>query len=58
MMLLAPSQHRGVTRDTSIQLTLAGLGARKTSTLTARFIHLVQQGIDSRRVLAITFTKK
>ena len=30
----------------SIQLTLAGPGSGKTSTLTGRFVHLIRQGVD------------
>jgi DNA helicase-2/ATP-dependent DNA helicase PcrA len=40
------------------QLVLAGPGAGKTTTLTARFVHLVRKGIDRKRILALTFTKK
>lgn len=39
-------------------LVLAGPGTGKTTTLTARFAHLVSQGIDPRRILAVTFTRK
>jgi ATP-dependent exoDNAse (exonuclease V) beta subunit len=31
---------------------------RKTSTLTGRFVHLIRQGVDPARILAVTFTKK
>jgi DNA helicase-2/ATP-dependent DNA helicase PcrA len=41
-----------------IQLVLAGPGSGKTTTLTGRFIRLVQGGVDRRRILALTFTKK
>jgi superfamily I DNA/RNA helicase len=41
-----------------IQLVLAGPGSGKTTTLTGRFIRLVQAGVDRRRILALTFTKK
>jgi hypothetical protein len=30
----------------------------KTTTLAGRFVHLVRQGVDRRRILALTFTKK
>src|SRR6266542_1237905 len=42
----------------SIQLVLAGPGSGKTTTLTGRFVHLVQQGADRRRILALTFSRK
>jgi ATP-dependent DNA helicase UvrD/PcrA len=41
-----------------LQLVLAGPGSGKTTTLTARFVHLVGEGLDRRRILALTFTKK
>jgi ATP-dependent exoDNAse (exonuclease V) beta subunit len=41
-----------------VQLILAGPGAGKTTTLAGRFVHLVRQGVDRRRILALTFTKK
>jgi len=41
-----------------VQLTLAGPGSGKTSTLSGRFVHLIRQGIDPTRILAVTFTKK
>ena len=39
----------------SIQLTLAGPGSGKTSTLTGRFVHLIRQGVDSRTVVDFDF---
>ena len=41
-----------------VQLTLAGPGSGKTSTLTGRFVHLIRHGIAPARILAVTFTKK
>ena len=41
-----------------VQLTLAGPGSGKTSTLTGRFVHLIRQGIAPSRILAVTFTRK
>ena len=55
---LDPSQHRAATADGRVQLVLAGPGSGKTTTLAARFIHLVRQGVDRRRILALTFTRK
>ena len=57
----APSRSRAIGRrkgTAAIQLTLAGPGAGKTSTLTGRFLYLVSMGADPARILAITYTKK
>ena len=58
MRRLDPTQAAAATCAASVQLTLAGPGAGKTSTLTGRFVHLIRQGIDPTRILAVTFTKK
>jgi superfamily I DNA/RNA helicase len=54
---LDPTQ-RAAAADAPVQLTLAGPGAGKTTTLAVRFVHLVRQGVDPRRILAVTFTRK
>ena len=58
MRRLDPAQHAAATATASIQLTLAGPGSGKTSTLTGRFVHLVRQGTAPARILAVTFTRK
>ncbi len=58
MRRLDPLQAAAATDTAAIQLTLAGPGAGKTSTLTGRFVHLVRQGVDPSRILAVTFTRK
>jgi DNA helicase-2/ATP-dependent DNA helicase PcrA len=58
MRRLDPAQLAAATGQASIQLTLAGPGSGKTSTLTGRFVHLIRQGVDPARILAVTFTKK
>jgi DNA helicase II / ATP-dependent DNA helicase PcrA len=55
---LDPAQHRAATGTGKTQLILAGPGSGKTTTLAGRFIHLVRQGVDRRRILALTFTRK
>ena len=55
---LDPAQLAAAAATGSIQLVLAGPGSGKTTTLTGRFVHLVRQGADRRRILALTFTKK
>ena len=55
---LDPAQQKAATATGSIQLVLAGPGSGKTTTLTGRFVHLVRQGADRRRILALTFTRK
>jgi DNA helicase II / ATP-dependent DNA helicase PcrA len=55
---LDPPQQRAATGSGRIQLILAGPGSGKTTTLAARFVHLVRQGVDRRRILALTFTRK
>ena len=58
MRRLDPAQSAAAKGEASIQLTLAGPGSGKTSTLTGRFVHLIRQGVDPARILAVTFTKK
>jgi DNA helicase II / ATP-dependent DNA helicase PcrA len=55
---LDPAQQSAAAGTGIIQLILAGPGAGKTTTLAGRFVHLVRQGVDCRRILALTFTKK
>jgi DNA helicase II / ATP-dependent DNA helicase PcrA len=55
---LDPAQLAAAAATGSVQLVLAGPGSGKTTTLTGRFVHLVQQGADRRRILALTFSKK
>jgi superfamily I DNA/RNA helicase len=58
MRRLDPAQSAAAKGQAAIQLTLAGPGSGKTSTLTGRFVHLIRQGVDPARILAVTFTKK
>jgi DNA helicase-2/ATP-dependent DNA helicase PcrA len=58
MRYLDPTQLAAAKGTAAVQLTLAGPGSGKTSTLTGRFIHLVSKGVDPARILAMTYTKK
>ncbi|HIJ62128.1 MAG TPA: ATP-dependent helicase [Rhodospirillaceae bacterium] len=55
---LDAAQQAAAASPTAVQLVLAGPGSGKTTTLAARHHHLVRQGIDPRRILAVTFTRK
>jgi DNA helicase-2/ATP-dependent DNA helicase PcrA len=55
---LDPVQQNAATGTGTVQLVLAGPGSGKTTTLAGRFVHLVRQGVDRRRILALTFTRK
>lgn len=55
---LNPGQHRAATAGMGAHLVLAGPGTGKTTTLVARFAHLVQGGLDPSQILAVTFTRK
>jgi DNA helicase II / ATP-dependent DNA helicase PcrA len=58
VITLDATQRAAATSVGKLQLVLAGPGSGKTTTLTARFVHLVGEGLDRRRILALTFTKK
>ncbi len=57
-MELSVPQQEAVNHTGSPALVVAGAGSGKTRTLTAKFSHLVNNGHDPKRILAITFTNK
>jgi len=57
-MELSEQQRAAVEHHGSPALVVAGAGSGKTRTLTAKFAHLIEQGYDPERILAITFTNK
>ncbi len=57
-MPLDATQSIAARSMTPIQLTLAGPGSGKTTTLVARYEALVEDGVDPRAILALTFTRK
>ncbi len=56
-MILSLQQQKGLLTDRNLVVS-AGAGAGKTSVLTSRFLKLLDEGIDPKEILAITFTKK
>lgn len=57
-MHLSEQQKNAVLHVGSPALVVAGAGSGKTRTLTAKITHLIREGLDPSRILAITFTNK
>lgn len=55
---LNPSQLEAVTIQKGALLVIAGAGSGKTKTLTYRTARLIEDGIDPKSILLLTFTKK
>lgn len=55
---LNPQQKRAAEFDGGDVLVLAGAGTGKTSTIVARVVHLTKTGVDPRRILLLTFTRR
>lgn len=55
---LNEQQAEAVKRIDGTMLVLAGAGSGKTTVLTRRIIYMIEQGIDPKHILAITFSHK
>lgn len=55
---LSPAQKEAATFTNGPLLIIAGAGAGKTKTITARIAHIIEKGTKPDNILAVTFTNK
>lgn len=55
---LSPAQKEAATMTNGALLIIAGAGAGKTKTITARIAHIIENGTKPDKILAVTFTNK